>query len=58
MIMKSPKPLNSPQSKHAARILGRSEATGKFILRPASKTGTISIAAARAAVKSVNSKKK
>lgn len=58
MIMKSPKPVNSEPSKHAARVLGRSAATGQFVLRPASKTGSISIAAARAAVKSLNNKKK
>jgi hypothetical protein len=37
----------------AGRILGRSPATGRFVLKPASKRGTISLRAAMTAVKNV-----
>jgi hypothetical protein len=59
MAIKSSKSAHAGTSNHAARVLGRSAATGHYVLRPASKPGAISIAAARAAVKSIyNDKKK
>lgn len=46
-------------TKHDARVLGRSAATGRFILRPATKKGaSITIKEANTAVRSVSSKKK
>ncbi|MBW8859200.1 MAG: hypothetical protein JF570_05560 [Caulobacter sp.] len=46
-------------AKNSGAVLGRSEATGRFVLRPASKTGTISLREAKTAVSNVqNSKKK
>jgi hypothetical protein len=58
MTIKSSKTRNSENGKDAVRVLGRSAATGHLVLLPASKAGSISIRAANAAVKSVNSKKK
>jgi len=46
-------------TKHDARVVGRSAATGRFILQPASSKGaTITVKEANTAVKSVSSKKK
>ena len=43
--------------KHGSEKLGRSAATGRFVLKPASKPGSISLEQASTAVKSVNSQK-
>jgi hypothetical protein len=46
-------------SRAAGTVLGRSAATGRFVLKPASKSGMISLEKAKAAVTDVqNSKKK
>lgn len=46
-------------TKQDTRVLGRSAATGRFILAPASSKGaSITIKEANSAVKSVSSKKK
>jgi hypothetical protein len=46
-------------SKHDTRVLGRSAATGRYVLRPASSKGaSITIKEANTAVKSVSHKKK
>lgn len=41
--------------KRDTQVVGRSAATGKFILKPASKPGAVSIKRANTAVKSVRS---
>jgi hypothetical protein len=45
-------------AKHASKFMGRSAVTGQFVLRPASKAGTISLKEASSAVKSISRKKK
>jgi hypothetical protein len=46
-------------SKHDTHVLGRSAATGRYVLRPASSKGaSITIREANTAVKSVSHKKK
>lgn len=47
-----------PAKPRTSQVLGRSAATGGYILKPKSKTGSISLRQASAAVKSVLSKKK
>ena len=44
--------------KHGSAVLGRSAATGRFVMTPASKRGSISIKEAKAAAKSVTGNKK
>jgi len=44
--------------KHESTVLGRSAATGRFVMTPASKRGSISIQEAKAAAKSVTGKPK
>jgi len=39
----------SSSARHAAAVLGRSPATGRLVLKPASKGGTITIRAAQLA---------
>ena len=46
------------KTKTESRVLGRSAATGRYVLAPAPKKGSISIEQANSAVKSVSSKKK
>lgn len=58
MVARSSESTNGKEGKHDARVLGRSAATGRFILRPASKVGSITIKEANTAVKSVSHKKK
>lgn len=41
------------KSKVSSPVLGRSAATGKLVLKPASKMGSVSMHAANTAVKSV-----
>ncbi|WP_426009311.1 hypothetical protein [Caulobacter sp. DWR2-3-1b2] len=45
-------------SKQSDTVLGRSAATGRFVLKPASKSGTISLKQAKAAVANVRNNKK
>ena len=40
-------------SKHRATVLGRSAATGRFVLAPASKSGSVTLEKAKAAVASL-----
>lgn len=47
-----------PAKPRTSEVLGRSAATGGYILKPKSKTGSISLRQASAAVKTVLSKKK
>jgi hypothetical protein len=44
--------------KQDAKVLGRSAATGRFVLKPASKRGSISIREANTAVKTVSGSNK
>lgn len=44
--------------KHSSAVLGRSAATGRYVMMPASKAGSVSVEKAKAAVKNVNSSKK
>ena len=44
--------------KHGATVLGRSAATGRLVLEPATKTGSISLAAAKAAAENVSRRRK
>ena len=44
--------------KRDAAVLGRSAATGRFVLRPISKRASVSVAAARSAAKRVSGQKK
>ena len=45
-------------SKHGATVLGRSAATGRFVLAPASKTGSVTLKKAKTAVTSLRNGKK
>jgi len=59
MVTSASESTNRKDTKHDTRVLGRSAATGRFILHPASSKGaTITIKEANTAVKSVSSKKK
>jgi hypothetical protein len=49
---------SSKQGKHGTSVLGRSAATGRFVMAPASKRGSISVDKAKAAAKSVAGDKK
>jgi hypothetical protein len=44
--------------KKDSKVLGRSAATGRFVLRPASKPGSISVREAQTAASNVAGKKK
>jgi len=44
---------SSNSAKQAAAVLGRSPATGRLVLKPASKGGTITIRAAQLAARNV-----
>jgi hypothetical protein len=44
--------------KSRSQVLGRSAATGMFVLKPASKGGSISLSEARKAVRTIRSGKK
>ena len=48
----------SKLGKHGSAVLGRSAATGRFVMTPASKRGSISVKEAKAAAKSITSTKK
>jgi hypothetical protein len=50
--------IGSKAGKHGSVVLGRSAATGRFVMTPASKRGSISVKEAKAAAKSVTSTKK
>ena len=45
-------------SKHGATVLGRSAATGRFVLAPASKSGSVTLKKAKTAVASLRDGKK
>ena len=45
-------------SKHGATVLGRSAATGRFVLAPASKSGSVTLKKAKTAVASLRNGKK
>lgn len=47
----------SKSGKSEGAVLGRSAATGRKVLKPASKTGSISTRAAAAAVRTVTAEK-
>ncbi|MGA9581010.1 MAG: hypothetical protein WBR13_03445 [Allosphingosinicella sp.] len=44
--------------KKDGRVLGRSAATGRFVLKPASKRGSITVREAKTAASSVATRKK
>lgn len=44
--------------KRGSTVLGRSAATGRFVLRPASKQNSISVMKAKAAAEQVSSRKR
>lgn len=48
----------SKATKSSGSVLGRSEATGRFVLKPASKPGIVSLRDAKAAVSTVRGSKK
>lgn len=50
--------LSSKPSKQGNAVLGRSAATGRLVMTPASKRGSISVKEATAAAKSVSGSKK
>ncbi len=52
-----PKSAGGKPAKQDREILGRSAATGRFVLKPASKPGTISLAQATAAVRRIQEAK-
>jgi hypothetical protein len=52
------KSTSSERSKPASKVLGRSAVTGRFVMKPASKAGSISVREARAAVAHLRSGKK
>ena len=58
MASKSYKSVSGRDSKYKPDVVGRSAATGRFVLKPASKRGSISIKEANTAVRSVSSEKK
>ena len=50
--------VGSRPGKQESAVLGRSAATGRFVMTPASKRGSITVNEAQAAAKSVTSGKK
>jgi hypothetical protein len=55
-IMPSDTAATPPQKKsgQSSRVVGRSAVTGKYVLRPASKRGSITVEQVRKVVKSVS----
>ena len=53
-----PHSTGAKSGKPNGSVLGRSAATGRFVLSPASKTGSISVKAASTAVRNVIARKK
>jgi hypothetical protein len=49
---------SSKSGKQGSAVLGRSAATGRFVMTPASKRGSISIEKAKEAAKSVTGREK
>jgi hypothetical protein len=49
---------NTKKTNRSLRVVGRSAVTGKFVLRPVSKRGSISVEQVRKVVKSVNDQTK
>jgi hypothetical protein len=59
MATRASESVKTKDTRHDTRVLGRSAATGRLILLPASSKGaSITIKEANTAVKSVSSKKK
>lgn len=58
MATRASESTNRPAKSSVSEVLGRSAATGGYILKPASKPGSISLRQADAAVKRVLAKKK
>jgi hypothetical protein len=58
MASKQSKSVKPKFTRSGTEIVGRSAATGRYVLMPASKEGAISLEEARAAVRAVNSRKK
>jgi hypothetical protein len=58
MATKSSESLRRKSGKSGAQVLGRSAATGKFVLSPASKRSTVSVRDVTKAVESLRSKRK
>jgi len=54
MGMRAP-PEGTKAAKPRARVLGRSPATGRLVFAPVTKTGSITVAAARKAAEAVRS---
>lgn len=58
MATHAPESIKRKPAKDASRVLGRSAATGSYVLRPApTKGGSITLREARSAVKNLASKK-
>lgn len=53
-----PKSLTHKADNHVRNVLGHSAATGRFVLKPVTKPGSISLAAAKRAVEAVRSARK
>jgi len=58
MASKSNKSVSEKDGNYRPNVIGRSTATGRFVLKPASKHGSISIKEANTAVRIVSSAKK
>jgi len=57
MATRSSESLKGKSAHGAGKVLGRSASTGRFVLRPASKEGKVSMREAKTAVKRVLDKK-
>lgn len=58
IVFMTAKSASTAKSNADDAVLGRSAATGRFVLKPASKTGAISLKQARIAVANVQNQKK
>ena len=50
--------VSTKSDKRSGEVLGRSAATGRFVLRPASKGSTITVREAKTAARGLSSSKK
>ena len=58
MATKSSDSLSRKTGKSGAQVLGRSAATGMFVLKPASRGGSVSLSDVRKAVRTIRAGKK
>lgn len=58
MASKSARPDSPKRSKSGTPVLGRSAATGLYVLKPVTKGSSVAIRKTRSTVKSLHSKKK